>query len=69
MIESRDLVNRAEGAATLTPRQREVRALYCAYVAVAEEPPSSGWIARRLRISRKSAYLHVMAIREKGQLP
>lgn len=59
------LTHRAVFPGQLTDRQRQVVELVNAYVAVAHEPPSAGWIARRLSISRERARQHLEAIRQK----
>lgn len=66
MINAGDLSNREIEPETLTTRQREVYTLVTAYYSVAREWPSSGWLSRRLNISRKSAYLHMIAIRDRS---
>ena len=69
MIRSADLQHRqAHEPMPLTERQRQVVELYQRYASVAEEPPSTGWLARRLNISRQHAHRHLMAIRHKGYL-
>lgn len=69
MIDSAQLSNRAEShPAALTDRQRQVVDLYRAYVQVALEPPSTSWLARRMKITRKTVYDHLQAIRDKGFL-
>lgn len=54
MIQPGKLENRAAGG--LTPRQAEAVRLADEYQAVAKEPPSFGWLARRLNVSRTSAF-------------
>lgn len=68
MIRSADLENRAVTSRTLTERQLEVLQLARGYYAVAREWPSSGWISRRLRISRATAHEHLAIVREKTGL-
>lgn len=63
-----DLAHRQVRPAALTDRQRQVVELVTAYVTVAQEAPSSGWLARRLRISRQTAHHHVTSLRERGFL-
>jgi hypothetical protein len=41
---------------TLTARQAEAAVLVRSYVEFAGELPSSGWLARRLNVSRQRAY-------------
>jgi biotin operon repressor len=62
-IETRDATPVA-----LTDRQQTVLALVTSYYEVAREMPSSGWISRRLSISRKRAWEHVQALRGKHWL-
>ena len=57
MITPDDLDNRA---VPLTPRQAEAVQLVERYYQAAGEMPSYGWLARRIAISRTSAY-HLMA--------
>lgn len=64
-----DLSHRMTTPAHLTPREAEVAELARAYVYIAQEPPSSGWLSRRLNISRKNAHKHVEALRGKGCWP
>lgn len=65
-----DLVNRQalSPVTTLTDRQRTVLSLATQYYAVAEEWPSTGWISRRLHISRKRAWQHMNLLRERNFL-
>jgi hypothetical protein len=51
----------------LTERQRAVDQLVRAYVEVAHEMPSAGWLSRRLKISRERARQHLQAIRAKRE--
>lgn len=51
----------------LTDRQQAVFVLVEQYYAVAHEMPSSGWISRRMAISRKRAWQHLQALRDKGR--
>jgi hypothetical protein len=53
MITPDDLTNRA---VSLTPRQEQAAQLVERYMAAAGEPPSYGWLARRMGISRQKAH-------------
>lgn len=55
-------------ARPMTARQREIVELVTAYVRVAQEAPSAGWLSRRLRISRHGAYKHLQLLRERNWL-
>lgn len=65
MMDRTTLQNRAAAPARLTERQETAAALVERYVTVAEEWPSSAWLARRMSISRKRAWEHMDAIRQK----
>ena len=69
MITGAALLNRDAGAADLTDRQREVLSVVRTYEAGAGELPSSGWLARRLAISRPAAweYLRRLEARRGGR--
>lgn len=64
MITPAELQNRAVLAEPITARQREVLQLVQAYYAVALELPSTGWISRRLNISRQRAHALMERLRE-----
>ncbi len=51
-----------------TERQQTVVALVTRYYEAADELPSSGWLARKLSISRQTAYRHLETARERGWL-
>ena len=68
MIQPSDLHNRATLPAALTDRQQQVLVLVRQYQAVACELPSTGWLSRRLNISRQRALDHIGALRRKGWL-
>lgn len=55
-------------ARPMTPRQREIVELVTAYVQVAHEQPSAGWLSRRLHISYPVAYRHLQLLRERNWL-
>jgi len=59
MINGSALQNRSIGTDDLSDRQRQVVELVRDYAAAAGELPSSGWLARRLQISRQTAYDHL----------
>jgi hypothetical protein len=61
-----DLANRA---VDLTPRQAQVLEQVAAYISVAGEPPSYGWVSRRTGISRASAFRLMERIRERATSP
>lgn len=63
MIAPGSLQNNAVPPGALTDRQREVEILVSRYVSVAHEWPSSSWLSRRLKISRKRAWEHLRAVR------
>lgn len=56
-----------QDAPALTDRQQAVLVLVEQYYAAAHEMPSAGWLSRRLLISRKRAWQHVQALRDKGR--
>lgn len=69
MIHGSDLQNMAVASPPrLTDRQHEVVSLIAAYLAVAHEMPSAGWLARRLAISRQRAQQHLDVLRTRGWL-
>lgn len=47
----------------LSERQQTVVTLVTAYYSVAQEWPSSGWLSRRLNISRARAWQHLQRAR------
>ena len=49
----------------LTDREREVMTIIEQYRSVAHEPPSAGWISRRLQISRQRAHELMQSVRTK----
>ena len=53
----------------LTARQREIYSLITQYTAVAGEPPSVCFIARRVGVHRTTVQFHLEAIHRKGWLP
>jgi biotin operon repressor len=59
------LTHRQTVAPTLSERQQTVLTLVTAYYAVAHEWPSSGWLSRRLQISRKRAWQHLTTLRDR----
>lgn len=65
MIRSSDLQDRQVASVTLTDRQQEVFRLVTDYYAVAHELPSTGWISRRLHISRQRAQVLLETLRSK----
>lgn len=65
MIDPSTLQNRATPAAALTPRQAQALELVGRYTDVAGEPPSFSWLARRLGVSRPSAFGLVERARER----
>ncbi len=66
MIRPEDLRNRMVPPAKPTSdQQREIVAVVREYIAVSRgEWPSSGWLARRLSISRQRAYEQLLRCRE-----
>lgn len=62
MISPLELDNRAVPTEHMTSRQREVLRLVSEYYAGAREFPSSGWLARRLRIHRSTAHEHMQLV-------
>lgn len=62
------LKNMAVRSGTLTSRQEDVADLVRRYREVAKEPPSAGWLSRRMGISRQRAQQHLDALRLKGWL-
>lgn len=65
MINPNDLRSAVVLPDQLTDRQQTVSDLVEAYVAIAHEMPSAGWLSRRLDISRQRAQQHLEAIRAK----
>lgn len=65
LITSREISHPELEGIDLSNRQHEVCRLVEEYYAVAHEWPSAGWIARRLRIHRSTAYEHLAIVREK----
>jgi DNA-binding CsgD family transcriptional regulator len=65
MIDPASLKNRAVMRPGFTDRQETAVAWVERYYEVAMELPSTGWLARRMSISRKRAWEHMAAIREK----
>jgi DNA-binding FadR family transcriptional regulator len=61
-------ITRHADAKPLSDRQQLALELVHQYVAVAHELPSSGWLARRLSISRKRAWEHLESLRVKRWL-
>ena len=62
-----DRAHRPSGGAppTLTDREREVLTIITAYVSVAHESPSAGWLSRRLQIHRSRAHQLMQSVRDK----
>lgn len=60
------LASNMETPTPLTVRQQEVADCVKRYVDAAHELPSTGWISRRLNISRERARQHMEALRDKG---
>jgi DNA-binding CsgD family transcriptional regulator len=69
MINGSVLQNRSIGAEDLSDRQREVVELVRNYEATTGEIPSSGWLARRLQVSRQTAYNHLRRITRDPDTP
>jgi hypothetical protein len=71
MIEPSTLSNRGPASLrpveSLTDRERDVVRLVNAYVSVAQELPSAGWLSRRLAISRERARELMQSVREKSE--
>lgn len=63
------LANQMVTPRALTDRQREAQTLVASYAQVALEPPSLGWLARRMGISRQRAWDIRDSIRRKGAWP
>lgn len=68
MITSNDLQNHGTNPESLTARQTQALTLVREYYRVAQEPPSYGWLARRLGVSRQTAVEYVETLRRKRWL-
>lgn len=65
MMRAPDLDNRMQTQTVLTNRQQQVFVLVHDYYSVAHEMPSTGWISRRLNISRQRAAVLLDTLRTK----
>lgn len=63
MISPSELNNRAVQSDPMTERQREAFALLRQYYALSNELPSTGWLSRRLNISRQRAHAIMESLR------
>jgi len=68
MITSHELQNHGVNPESLTERQQEALTLVRDYYRVASEPPSYGWLARRLGVSRQTAAEYIQTLRRKRWL-
>jgi hypothetical protein len=62
------MTNREQHVPPRTERQHTVVTLVTRYYAAADEYPTSGWLARKLSISRQTAYRHLQTMRSRGWL-
>ncbi len=66
MIDPRELHNGSTLPSSLTTRQQDAAELVSSYMSVAREMPSSGWLARRMNISRQRAHRYLEVVRAKA---
>lgn len=68
MVDTSDLQHGVVDARTLTTRQEEAARLVTEYLAAAKELPSTGWLSRRMAISRQRAHHYLAVVRERFHL-